>query len=157
MDDQYIKMVLALPDEIFKDVRPKFGDIYWVETYQGWNEGYSRKTYAVCDTVFRNGDYSLILQDQTQVDFRLYAVNFKYNRRDDVIYWKKWLVPSQEHLRQIMDMSPIEFIEDLYEYAHEPIREGMDASIFYIDLNCFTLAYVMDRKCKKYWDGESWV
>lgn len=65
-------------------------------------------------------------------------------------------LPSQKQLQSMLDLSPINFIEDLYEYAQEPLLPGMDTEQFETDMECFTLAYVMDRTFKIYWDGEKW-
>ena len=67
------------------------------------------------------------------------------------------LIPRQEQLQKMMNLNPIKFIEDLFRYASEPIKKNMDISIFSVDMNCFTLAYVMDRKFSKGWDGDYWV
>lgn len=139
LNDEYLKMILALPDEFYEGWEWKAGD----EVYaRNWNMEF------LVSFVSPNGVSATKLNSLTPTVTINPDVPINENIRP---------IPSQEQLQQIMDMSPIGFIEDFYEYAQDPLHEGMDASIFYIDLNCFTLAYVMDRKYKKYWDGESWI
>ena len=109
MDETYLKMILALPDEFF----------------DGWE--------------WQAGDKALI------------------NNEVWTVFGGTRPIPSQEQLQKMMNLNPIKFIEDLFRYASEPIKNNMDISIFSIDMNCFTLAYVMDRKFGKGWDGEHWV
>jgi len=102
VDPNYLKMVLALPDEFFERIKPRFGNLYWVETYQGWKEGYSRKTYAVCSIILDTGTYYLSLQDRKNMDEVVGSWEFEYNKRDKAIHWRKWLIPSQEQLQEMI-------------------------------------------------------
>ena len=142
MNDDYLKMVLALPDEFFEGWEWKAGDKAITITSH-------REVMIISNELISKSKYPGFIK-----------VIYPYSDDDTPEFLKIHHVrpiPSQEQLQQIMDMGPIGFIEDFYEYAQDPLHEGMDASIFHIDLNCFTLAYVMDRKYKKYWDGESWI
>jgi hypothetical protein len=71
--------------------------------------------------------------------------------------WKKRPLPNQKQLQSTLGLTPIKFIEEFYEYAQEPLKETEDPEIFKVDMECFTLAYVVDRKYGKYFDGEKWI
>lgn len=138
ISEEYIKMILALPEEFF----------------DGWD--------------WKEGDMFLYKESDSE-EFSIGYIGTHILERNKPISWMDVVydpyetlrglrpIPSQEQLQKMMGMSPIDFIEDFYEYAQEPIGEDMNPSIFYIDLNCFTLAYVMDRKFKKYWNGAAWI
>lgn len=124
-------MILALPDEFFEGWEWKAGDrvLHKLEYSDEW------KTEFILD----NGIAYIISLNKGNV-------------------WGKYIpLPSQEQLQKMVGLSPNEFIEDLSDYTCEPVKEDEDLSIFHIDMNCFTLAYVMDRKYGKYWNGVAWV
>ena len=154
MTDEYLKMVLALPDEFFENITPEFGNLFWVETYQGWEDGYSRKTYAILDHVFESGNYSLILMDSTQIDERLYKWDFQYNKRDEVTYWRGWLIPSQEQLQKMSGISAFTFIHMLHSFSEDQLQYGNKIPY---DINCITLAFLVNLKYNYIWDGEKWI
>ena len=161
MDKEYLNMVIALPDDFFENITPEFGNLFWVETDQGWKEDYSRKTYAILDHVFDDGNYSLILMDSSQIDERLYKWDFQYNKRDEVTYWKGWLIPSQEQLiKMIKDnqilknvkLSDLEILERVVEWHMrrdpEKVQEKC-AECLFLDVLMWLNGNI--------WDGEKWI
>lgn len=125
------KMVIALPPEFFEGWQWKAGDeVLHKHDYLGeWENEY----------ILDNGIARVISKNDGNV-FGLYIP-----------------LPSQKQLQSMLDLSPIDFINDLNEYAQEPMFPGMGNEQFKTDMECFTLAYVMDRKFKMNWDGEKWV
>lgn len=127
----YQKMVLALPPEFFDGWEWKAGDkVLHKHDYLGeWKIEY----------ILDNGIAHVLSINNGNV-FGLYIP-----------------LPSQKQLQSMLGLDPIHLIDDLYEYAQEPTWPGMDNEQFKTDMECFTLAYVMDRKFKKYWDGVKWI
>lgn len=127
----YHKMVLALPPEFYEIWEWQAGDrvLHKQECSEEW------ETEFIID----NGIAHII------------SVN-KGN-----VFGKFIPLPSQRQLQSMLCLDPIHFIENLYEYAQEPLLSNLDIEQFKMDMECFTLAYVMDRKFKMYWDGEKWI
>jgi len=162
MTDEYLKMVLALPDEFFENITPEFGNLFWVETYQGWEDGYSRKTYAILDHVFESGNYSLILMDSTQIDERLYKWDFQYNKRDEVTYWRGWLIPSQEQLLQIYKTKKDLQYDSmallwLANWIEDKVTEDHGFCFDYESAEAITLLWVQETCFNQAWDGKKWI
>jgi len=137
MDSEYIKMVLALPDEFF----------------EGWE--WRHCDYAINLDNIEKGR-ATPLEEQFHTEFKILYVDSCFKDTEWVFKDRVRPIPSQEQLQKMVGLSPNEFIEDLSDYTCEPVKEAEDLSIFH-DMNCFTLAYVMDRKYGKYWNGDAWI
>jgi len=124
-------MVIALPPEFFEGWQWKAGDkvLHKQNNFEEWEIEFIPDNGIAHIISFNNGDV-----------FGLYIP-----------------LPNQNQLQSMLDISPLDFIEDFYEYAHEPLLPDMDNEQFKTDMECFTLAYVMDRKFKMFWDGEKWL
>lgn len=142
MDDTYLKMVLALPDEFFKGWKWKDGDqVYLTEEIDEYSCSDDHGLYTVFDGLLANDGF---LNTENWLYVR--AIDFKNGRP----------IPSQEQLQDMMELSVPNFINEFFEFS-ESIPNEKEYPIFRTNMDCFTLAYVMDRKFKKYWDGENWM
>lgn len=135
---EYIKMVLALPDEFFEGWEWQAGDKALVNN-EVW-------------TVFGGNTNGMVVIGENLQLFSIGNLDFSYK-----IGEKARPIPSQEQLQKMTGLTPIGFIEDLYEYSQEPPQPDEDNEIFMVGLTSFTLAYVVYRKYGRYWNGEVWV
>jgi len=166
-DETYLKMILALPGDFFEKVEPAFGNLYWVETYQGWKEGYSRKTYAVCSMVLDTGTYYLSLQDRTNFDEVIGSWEFEYSKRDKAIHWRKWLIPSQEQLQKMLKSNILTDAGNLWhvfctfdEFVHSEYERRSflkTGKLISDSFEMLWLSCVMKTKYNQIWDGNAWA
>lgn len=166
ISEEYKKMVLALPDDFFEMIEPEFGNLYWVETYQGWIEGYSRKTYAVCSIILDTGRYYLSLQDRQDMDEVVGNWEFEYNKRDKAIHWRKWLIPSQEQLQKMIindfKVNGLIIEENRYniylEWRFEAwLRDQIFEEKAGLSFECLWMGFLEYVIYGKKWDGEKWI
>lgn len=143
MDKEYLNMVLALPDSFFEGWEYKDGDLFWlVKDNDGdYTPSQDHGVYTVVDGLLATTGWHDI-----EIWSKVKGFTLEEGRP----------IPSQEQLQKMVNLTPAEYIDDLYNYTNEPAHENSDQSIFFIDMKCFTLAYVMDRKYRKYWNGTSW-
>jgi hypothetical protein len=134
--DTYIKLILALPEDFFKD---------WV-----WQDG---------DKFLNKEPGSINWNESAVGDIEISDDNRLMQRITDDEYYITGEIrplPNQKQLQSMINLSPIKFLEDIFEFAGEYIPNDADLSIYSIDMDCFTLAYVVDRKYGKYWTGDKW-
>ncbi len=140
MNDEYLRMVLALPEEFFEGWEWREGDQFYIK-------GYGEDTHVIGDAVL----------------FKKKPHYWKgYLVYGDWDYFKLVPVPSQEQLQSIIKKYITENEFPLTDRVL--LCEFMDHVIYYREkefeccsLDVMWLDFAMCRIYKKTWDGEKWT
>ena len=127
MDTQYLKMIMALPDEFFEGWEWQAGDKAIVNN-NTW-------------TVFGGNTNGMVVIGEDLKQFSIGKLDFSYKIGDEARP-----IPSQE---QLLKISKLDW--DLYYY--DLLKRYSD----YDTAEQAGLAMIMYTKYAKKWNGESWV
>jgi len=137
MDDQYIKMVRALPDKFFEGWEWKDGDRFVLE----YNSPYNMKVHYVGDAVvYRSKVYDIEI---TSDDIRSLLGDARP-------------LPSQAQLQKMCledgeDFDP-ELLYVFSNWVYSPMRK-----VVFNSMESAWLQYIMWIFHTKTWDGEAWI
>lgn len=130
-------MILALPEDFFKDWKLEIGDLVIA--------------------IGPNKVMKFYSDDGKELGGHWKTVVYLDSGSTVAICNELRPIPNQKQLQEMLNLSPIKFIEGIFKFASSKIPKDADLSIYSIDMECFTLAYVMEMKFGKYWNGENWV
>jgi len=133
--DEYLKMILALPEEFFDGWK--------------WKEG---------DQFLRYNHECKYVEIQGHVgNYALYSYTGKIcniNETGDYVEGDLRPVPSQEQLQKMSGISAFTFIHMLHSFSEDQLQYGNKIPY---DINCITLAFLVNLKYNYIWDGEKWI
>jgi len=137
-------MILALPDEFFDGWEWTEGDKFLCrEPYYGEESiihpiGYEWNVHTI-------GDHELRDNEIYKGDYEL-----AYRKRKEKIR----PLPRQEQLQKMSGISAFTFIHMLHSFSEDQLQYGNKIPY---DINCITLAFLMELKYGKHWDGDHWI
>jgi hypothetical protein len=61
---------------------------------------------------------------------------------------------TQKQLQEISGIKGLVFLARFNDFLEKPVKDDED---IIQDMDCFTLSFIMDLKCGKYWNGKYWI
>jgi len=141
-NENYIKMILALPDKFFKNWEFEDGDqFYLTEDYEYYPSSKNYKTYTIINGKLASNIYA-------PEEWR--CVSLDLGRP----------IPRQEQLQDMVinkfnGIPEIQLLESFYSWVNT--QRYVDKKFEFHSIKCSMLRYAVLMLLRKEWDGEKWV